>query len=321
MKALSKIFLLLLVPFLLVFVGCKDDDSTPAPAVNDFEVLQAYLEANDLDLTNILDGWITAAPTSENDVPAFLDSYYVMDIRSATDFAAGHIAGAVNTSLASIVADAADADKPILVVCYTGQTAGHAVVALRLSGYDDAKVLKFGMSGWHSDNDSWSAKTGDIAIGNDNWVNTASTATTTFNPPTLNAAASEGAGILAERVALLTSGGLNGVNNTDVLASPSNYMINNFWDAADVSKYGCIDGAFRIKPLTLAGEEIFKLDPSKTIVTYCWTGQTSSMVTAYLKVLGYDAKSLKFGVNGMIYSNLEGHKFGAPSVDLPVVTE
>jgi 3-mercaptopyruvate sulfurtransferase SseA len=31
--------------------------------------------------------------------------------------------------------------------------------------------------------------------------------------------------------------------------------------------------------------EINNLDPSKTVVTYCWTGQTSSMITAYLNVL------------------------------------
>ena len=35
------------------------------------------------------------------------------------------------------------------------------------------------------------------------------------------------------------------------------------------------------------------------------------MVTAYLTVLGYDAKSLKFGSNSMIYDDLLGHKWGA----------
>jgi rhodanese-related sulfurtransferase len=63
------------------------------------------------------------------------------------------------------------------------------------------------------------------------------------------------------------------------------------------------------------------IDPDKTVVTYCWTGQTSSMVTAYLNVIGYNAVSLKFGANGMIYSNLESHKFVTPTVDLPIVTE
>lgn len=318
MRTLVKIFALVLIPLFLV--NCKDSDD-PVPSTNDFEVLQAYLEVNDLDLSDILSGWITAAP-AENDVNTFITDNYIMDIRSATDYATSHIEGAVNSSLATIVADATNAnDKPIIVVCYTGQSAGHAVVALRLSGYTDAKVLKFGMSGWNSNTDSWSAKTGDMAIGHTNWTTVPTTSDLTFDPPTLNVVGSDGASILAERVAAMTAGGFQGINNSDVMAAPSDYMINNFWDEADVVHYGCIDGALRIKPLTLTNEEIFNLDPTETIVTYCWTGQTSSMITAYLTVLGYDAKSLKFGVNGMIYSDLESHKFSTPSVDLPVVTE
>ena len=50
------------------------------------------------------------------------------------------------------------------------------------------------------------------------------------------------------------------------------------------------------------------------------TGQTSSMITAYLNVVGYDAVSLKFGSNNMIYPTLESHKFATPTVDLPLVT-
>ncbi|NQT97529.1 MAG: hypothetical protein HQ562_07290 [Candidatus Marinimicrobia bacterium] len=47
-------------------------------------------------------------------------------------------------------------------------------------------------------------------------------------------------------------------------------------------------------------------------VPYCWTGQTSALVTAWLTVLGYDAKSLKFGVNSMIYDDLaEAKKWSA----------
>ena len=43
------------------------------------------------------------------------------------------------------------------------------------------------------------------------------------------------------------------------------------------------------------------------------------MMTAWLYVLGYDAKSLLFGANGMIYSDLTGHKWTA-SADLAYVT-
>jgi hypothetical protein len=38
------------------------------------------------------------------------------------------------------------------------------------------------------------------------------------------------------------------------------------------------------------------------------------MITAYLTVLGYDAYSLSFGANGMIYSNLESHKYSASQI-------
>ena len=104
---------------------------------------------NDMDLPDILNGWIVGAPDLAG-VQSFIDTYDIIDIRGAQDFANGHIQGAVNSPLGNILTAAANTSKPILVVCYTGQSAGHAVVALRLSGYTDAKVLKFGMSGWRS---------------------------------------------------------------------------------------------------------------------------------------------------------------------------
>ncbi|NOU60138.1 rhodanese-like domain-containing protein [Marinifilum caeruleilacunae] len=290
---------------------------------NPFETLSDYLVANDLDLPDILNGWITAAP-AEADLNTFLSTYDIIDIRSETDYNNGHIDGAINSSLGNIVADAASTTKPILVACYTGQTAGHAVVALRLSGYTDAKVLKWGMSGWNSTlSASWEnnsgATNGANGEGHANWVTTAVETPQTFEYPTLTSSATTGAAILQERVTAMTSGGFKGVKASDVLTSPANYFINNFWDQADVDKYGHIAGAYRIKPLSLENDELKNLDASATVCTYCWTGQTSSMITAYLSVLGYDAVSLKFGSNNMIYPSLESHKFSTPTTDLPLV--
>jgi len=70
-----------------------------------------------------------------------------------------------------------------------------------------------------------------------------------------------------------------------------------------------------LKPMSFADGNISSLNPDGTVVTYCWTGQTSSMVTAYLSVLGYDAKSLKFGTNGMIHSTLESHKWSEAQIN------
>jgi rhodanese-related sulfurtransferase len=33
------------------------------------------------------------------------------------------------------------------------------------------------------------------------------------------------------------------------------------------------------------------------VITYCYTGQTSAAISAYLRVIGYNAKSLMFGMN------------------------
>ncbi len=310
---------LAVIPIMLL-LSCKDDDAKPSS--DEFQIMTEYMVQNNLDVTTVLaSGWITGAP-SEEELPNFLSNYYVIDVRSATDFADGHIEGAVNTTLANVLTTAQNADKPILVACYTGQSAGHAVMALRLSGYPDAKVLKFGMSGWRSDlMNPWNGNTGNVAVGHENWSTEAVASNISYESPELSTGETLGADILAARVQFMLEKGFQGVANTEVLGNPGNYFINNYWDQGAVDLYGHIDGAFRIKPLTLAGEEYKYMDPNETVVSYCWTGQTSSMLTAYLTVLGYEAKSLKFGVNGMIFSELQDHKYAPPSVDLPVVTD
>ena len=318
---MKKLALLLLVPF-LVFSSCKSDNDDPPPPdpANKYQVLTEYLVASDMDLPAIVSDWIVAPPAAE-DVDAFIDSYDIIDIRGVEDFNGGHIEGAVNTPLADILTAAANTTKPILVVCYTGQGAGHATVALKLSGYT-AKVLKWGMSGWNPDfSAKWENGIGDVAVGNANWVNVAEPTLVEFGEPTITATATDGKGLLEEMVQKMLDNGFKGVANGDVLADPSTYFINNYWAAEDYDHYGSINGAFRISPLSIDPNFMKNYDPDKTAVTYCWTGQTSSMVTAYLNVIGYNAVSLAYGTNGMIYSVLESHKFVTPTVSLPVVTE
>ena len=64
--------------------------------------------------------------------------------------------------------------------------------------------------------------------------------------------------------------------------------------------------AFRVKEeLLLEGNGYKGLDSDKNakVITYCYTGQTSAVVTAWLQVLGYDAYSMTFGMNGVYHSN------------------
>jgi len=331
MKNLFRILFAAILFSAMLTTSCKkdDDDKPPVEENKNFATLKTYLISNTLDIPNVIDGWITTAENvynTNNDSVADND-FYVIDIRKASDYANGHIENAVNSTLGNILTAAANANgHTIIVACYTGQTASHAVVALRLSGYPNAKVMKWGMSGWTTadGNDHWTGGTGDAAGPSGNWEAAPGKLATLINygDPVLTTTATDGAGILKERVEKLLAAGFQKISNADVLANPNDYFINNYWQEGDVTHYGHIKGAYRILPLSLAGGEYQNYDPSRTAVTYCWTGQTSSMVTAYLYVIGYKSKSLLFGTNGMIHSELNSHKWNASlSKNYPLSTK
>ena len=79
---------------------------------------------------------------------------YMISLRSAEDYAKGHIPGAVNMGVKELFTLEALAtippDRDVVVVCYTGQTAGQATAALNMLGYE-AYSLLHGMSSWTDD--------------------------------------------------------------------------------------------------------------------------------------------------------------------------
>lgn len=317
MKNLMKFaWVFILIPVLFV-ASCTDDPDTPDPVAQDrFDAMKTHMIDNGMDLPDVLTDWITTAEnvyTIMTDEDATND-FYIIDIRAADDYDAGHIEWAVNATLGGILDEAANAGgKPIIVACYSGQEAGHAVVALRLSGYTDAKVLKWGMCSWNEATaGSWQGNIGDAAIDDPtNWEAAPGNlqANEAHDAPLLEYLEEDPAVILETRVAAMLEGGFHGVTNGDVLGTPANYFINNYWAGSDIEHYGNISTAYQVLPLTLADGEYAYLDAEGQVVTYCWTGQTSSMITAYLTVLGYDAYSLLFGANGMIHTNLESYKW------------
>lgn len=330
MKNLFRYSFLMLAISALVFTGCKDDNNDDNPSVDPAQVLMDHLVDIDMDLNHVLkntDGakFVMGAPT-DGDV----SGKYVIDIRSEAKFTEGHIEGAVNVpDFKNILTAAANADKPILVVCYTGQTACYATSLLRLYGYHDAQALKWGMSGWNANTDSWSAQTDNLADGHANWTYDATAPTpNVYDIPEFMSTATEGADILRERVEYVVSQGFKTASAGDVLATPTNYYINNYFNTNDYGAFGHITGAYRlhellIKPSSADISSVTNLDPSKKVVTYCYTGQTSAVITAYLRVLGYDAYSLTFGMNKLFNSedSWTANQWGGDSnsKDLPLV--
>ncbi|OQX79373.1 MAG: hypothetical protein B6D61_03700 [Bacteroidetes bacterium 4484_249] len=311
MKKFANYLMIILIVPALVLSSCKKTEDTDEPEVKkgNYADLKTYMVANGFDLTDVLvDGWVKPASAVVDTNTYTIPDWYVMDIRPAGDFADGHIDGAVNVELKNVVTQAANADgKPILVVCMTGQTAGHAVMALRLSGYTNAAVLKFGMAGWNPQFEgAWQNSIGNTAEDHaSEWDTDAPPAHETFATPSWETTATEGAAILAERVNLMLNNGFMKIASDDIWGNQGSYQIHNFWTEADFTTFGHFSTAYQLKPISLQGDEVSAIDSEGTTLVYCFTGQTSSMVTAWLNVLGYDAKSILFGVNRLNYDDLE----------------
>jgi rhodanese-related sulfurtransferase len=115
-------------------------DSLPAQADAYFSGGPRTIEAAAL-FENLYDG------DTENDPT-------IISLRSAEDYAKGHIPGAVNVSVKALFTldnlATIPPDRDVVVVCYTGQTAGQATAALNMLGYE-AYGLLYGMSSWTSD--------------------------------------------------------------------------------------------------------------------------------------------------------------------------
>lgn len=323
MKKLFNLAILLALVPVLFLTSCKEDEPD---VVNAYTTLKTYMVTNNLDLPALATSWIVD-PKSTNQVGGIVDSvtgtipgYTIYDIRSATDFAGGHIKNATNVALKDIITSVTSAaiakDAKILVVCLTGQTAGQAVMALRLLGWKNAVVLKWGMAGWNAAyKGPWVANSGievpvngNIAVGSANWVTSAAPANASFAEPVWTSTSTDGAAILKERVQAVLNAGFTPTAAADVLAAPANYQIINYWSFADYTTFGHFNGAFDIPVISLAGDIVKAIDPSKPAQVYCYTGQTSSIATFWLNVLGYNTKGISFGANKLVYDQLKTAK-------------
>lgn len=303
---MTKIWMLVILLAALFITSCNKDEDK----VNESQVLAEYLESANSplgkDYVNTDMPSIIAA--SELKTLNETGQVYIMDIRSAADFASGHIANAVNVALADIVTHIKTVNMAnytkVAVVCYTGQTSGFATSILRLLGYDKVFSLKWGMCSWHVDFASrWQTNIGNTY--ESQFTATPADKGPMGEMPVLNTGFETGQEILEARVnAILTEGFTPAtVNAKSVFDNLSTYYIVNYWPADQYADPGHIPGAIQYTPkqtMKLAAD-LKTLPVDKPVVVYCYTGQTSAFMAAYLRLLGYDAKSLLYGANSMIY--------------------
>lgn len=86
---------------------------------------------------------------SASDLRRDLEEYYLIDIRRADDYNLGHIPGTINVAMPSIgkVMNSLPNDKPLIIICYSGEWAAQAAGVLRMADYD-ARILESGFNAW-----------------------------------------------------------------------------------------------------------------------------------------------------------------------------
>jgi rhodanese-related sulfurtransferase len=236
----------------------------------------------------------------------------VIDLRNPADFASGHIKGAVNKKFSDLPGYFETGIKPfeyekIILVCGAGQQSSYTTSLLRLKGYGNVFSMRWGMSAWNK------------ALADKKWLANisgryeSSLDTVTHNKPDATGMPDPGTGLATgkeisdARFAKLFSEGTDSVfiNADVVFKNPSRYFIINL-DRKDKYNDGHIPGAVRYKPDGTLGvtEEMATIPAGKTVVLYCATGHNSAFATAYLRLLGYDARTLRYGNNGFMHDRM-----------------
>jgi rhodanese-related sulfurtransferase len=237
---------------------------------------------------------------------------HIIDLRESDAFASGHIKGAVNIAFTELPNYFTSDIKPfeferIIMVCYSGQMSSYSTSLLRLMGYGNVYAMRWGMSGWSKDfaADSWlDATSSEFADKLELSINEKGLAS---DFPIMETGKTIGDEIMNIRFNSLFEAGFTDafISSEKVFEQPDNYFTINY-DRRDKYEAGHIPGAIRYKPNGTLGivSEMQTIPADKEVVVYCGTGHNSGFVTAYLRLFGYNAKTLVYGNNSFMYDKM-----------------
>lgn len=77
-------------------------------------------------------------------------SHVIVDVREPGEFAAGHIAGAINLPLSRFDPAALPNDRPVIILCLSGARSARAQGLCGFLGRADIAQFSGGMAGWQA---------------------------------------------------------------------------------------------------------------------------------------------------------------------------
>ncbi len=232
----------------------------------------AVVAGVDAFLTNIPEGYLAVGNTE-----AFQDmmentDVYVIDVREESEYAEGHIPGAVNIPIRTLAdnLDKVPADQPVMVYCASGHRAGMALSSLQALGYDNVRSYPPGWKGW-------SAAEGEVS--------TEATEPGTFEVPEADgdmlAAVAEFLNNIPEGYFSLGSDVEKLEAAIDAGATVIDVRQPDEFDA------GAITGAINI-PIRDLAQNLDQIPTDSPVIVYCASGHRAAMSTGALHTLGLD---------------------------------
>ncbi|MCJ8502024.1 rhodanese-like domain-containing protein [Desulfatitalea alkaliphila] len=303
----------------VALLGCAHATQAPQ-GLDETQVLVAFFE-NERNYIHDSPPFVIGAQNLRVNLLTKARQQYLIDIRAPADFGRGHIQGAVHVPFADVYdhvkgLDAASFENIVVIDC-DGQAAAYVVSLLRAAGYPNAVSLKWGMSGWAMAfaDGAWLKKLSNVRA--DAFVTKPSPPKNPPGPmPRIATGGTTAEAILEARLRqLFAEGYAPAVVTHDFvfarLDQNTDMYVINYWPPELYAKQGHIPGAVNYPPAEkpfLSTTHLATLSTTGPNILYCFTGQTSSYVAGYLRILGYDARSLAFGANSMIYDQMHAGK-------------
>ncbi len=311
--------------FAFLFQSCLNNSISPEVSFNlsTSYLLLKYVEdqgdyINSDDMPSIVD---------VDEVQNNLGSYLILDVRSVGDYGMGHIPGAVNIKPDSLIdyltiKNAANTYPKVVIVSASGQASSYFTCLLRLYGFNNVYSLNFGMAQWNN-------------VFSDGWLNNLDNQMTQYNfnnvvyqfgaknsLPMFNLKYPDSSiqKNTNARILELIKEGFNEDNvyervykGNNKYLKPSDYYIVCYGtiylymhDKANEIGSGHFENALLyLSDRDLKStEHLQNLPADKSILVYSISGQQSAFVVAYLRLLGYDAKTLLYGGCNLFYDHL-----------------
>jgi rhodanese-related sulfurtransferase len=122
--------------------------AAPAWATEPQDSIHTFLSALPADFETVANKTVQAKLDASENI-------FVLDVREADEFKAGHIDGAVNVPIRTLAQnlDKLPKDKKaaVAVVCKSGIRAAYGTMALKQMGYSNVKDIAGGMLAWEKD--------------------------------------------------------------------------------------------------------------------------------------------------------------------------